>query len=400
MEVEELMKIAGMFGNSETAAVLNRFLKKFDIEVACDMEEILGNVREAGSHCDIEAVIVYADARPKEQHKRLMYNIRAIMPEILLVWLCKEQDKQFEDWAFSAVNLKNVIYINENGEIPVNRLIDALIAEHERLIKLEEEKKANKPDNTGNVNRIKERQKPKIVEKVVEKKIIVEKEVIVDRPTVVKGLLKIAAFSVSPGAGSTSITIRLAEQLSRYGRTAVIETDKSNSLDYAKTVSNCLYRVLKNEEDLNEALYELYKSGFNIVITDYGCLFDICSEGKLNQNAVKRSLLREFIKADVKMGMAFTAPWQIGKLKFFRDGNPEFEGLCGKAQQELCFLVDGETEKAERLLDGIKCFSREVDLSLLLQLLVPDIADKKQKKQRGIFGGLFSRNRSLAGQSK
>lgn len=388
------MKIAGLFENNEIMSGINKFLNKFDISITYNMEELLNNVSNITSCQDIEAILIHAAARQKEQHKKLLYNIRAILPNTLLIWFCheKEKDEQFEAWAFSAVGLKQIIYINENGEIPVNRLVETLTAEHERLVQLEEVKK-QKQNVNNKLLKVKPPKKEKIVEKVVEKKIIVEKEVIVDRPTVVKGLLKIATFSVSPGCGSTSMAVRLGKHLSQHGKTAVIEVDGSDSLQFAKPTANCDYRALKRPEELGDALYELYRSGFNITVTDYGCLFRINSEGSLDPNqedSINRVVLKEFIKADVKLGMAFTAPWQLEKLKFFTPGNEVFEGLCGKAYEELCFLTDGEESKAEKYLNGIKCYSRDSDTDLLIQALLPDMVkpnpkEKKQHRQHGIF---------------
>lgn len=394
------MKIAGIFESKETMDNMNKFLKQFDIVIAYDLEELLGNVTTIGNYSDIEAVIIHEAARPKEQHKKLLYNIRSVIPNVLLIWCCREQEKdvQFEDWAFSAVGLKDVIYINENGEIAVNRLVDALNNEHERLIRLEEKRKQNSEQNVSQ-KRDKQPTKPKIVEKVVEKKVIVEKEVIIDRPTVVKGLLKIATFSVSPGAGSTSMAIRLGDHLSKLGKTAVIEVDKSDSLQHAKLISNCEYRSLLRHEDLDDAMYELYRCGFNIIITDYGCLFKIGADGALNEkdeSSVNRILLREFIKADVKIGMAFTAPWHIGKLRFFAQDNPVFEGLCGKAYEEMCFLTDGESTMAKKVLHGVRCFPRDSELNSLIQILLPDIAAPKQKKQPKRLFGILPKFDALA----
>lgn len=384
------MKIAGIFGNNEIKDNMNKFLKQFDIEIAYDVEELFNDAAQSGIHSDLEAVIIHESAKPKEQHKKLLYNIRSVFPNILIIWCCREQEKdvQFEAWAFSAVGLKEIIYITENGEIAVNRLVDALNNEHERLKKLEESRRQKAQEVLQKKD--KQPQKPKVVEKVVEKKIIVEKEVIIDRPTVVKGLLKIAAFSVSPGAGSTSMAVRLGEHLSRLGKTAVIEVDKSDSLQHAKLIPNCKYRSLLRHEELDDAMYELYRCGFNIIITDYGCLFKIGTDGTLtgkDEGTVNRILLREFIKADVKIGMAFTAPWHIGRLKFFARGNTEFEGLCGKAYEEMCFLTDGETARAQKILHGVRCFPRESDMEALMQILLPDFSAQKQKKQtKRIFG--------------
>ena len=385
------MKIAGMFGNNEIKDNMSKFLKQFDIEIVHDVEELFSDAAQSGTYSDLEAVIIHEAAKPKEQYKKLLYNIRSVLPNVLLIWCCREQEKdvQFEAWAFSAVGLKDIIYINEAGEIAVNRLVDALNSEHERLKRLEESRR-QKAEQEVLQKKDKQPQKPKVVEKVIEKKVIVEKEVIIDRPTVVKGLLKIAAFSVSPGAGSTSMAIKLGEHLSRLGKTAVIEVDKSDSLQHAKLIPNCKYRSLLRHEELDDAMYELYRCGFNIIITDYGCLFNIGTDGTLtekDESTVNRGLLREFIKADVKIGMSFTAPWHIGKLKFFARGNTEFEGLCGKAYEEMCFLTDGETARAQKILHGVRCFPRESDMEALMQILLPDFSAQKQKKQpKRIFG--------------
>ena len=383
------MKIAGLLGSNEIRNGLNNFLNQFDIQIAYNMENILSNISNVINYTDIEAVIINEAARPKEQQKKLLYNIRAILPNVLLIWCCREneKDEQFEAWAFSAVNLKDVIFINDKGEIPINRLVDILTAEHERLKAIEDAKKL-KVDNDNKTAKDKPQTKQKVVEKVVEKKVIIEKEVIVDRPKVVKGLLKIATFSVSPGAGSTTMSVRLGEHLSRYGKTAIVEVDKSSSIQYAKSVANCEYRVLHKAEDIGDALYELYRSGVNITITDYGSLFKVRTDGTINEDdesSVNRTLLKEFIKADVKIGLAFTAPWQIEKLKFFIPDNVVFEGLCGKAHEELCFLTDGDCLKADKILDRIKCFQRDIEIGALVELLLPDIVAPKQKRQNRIF---------------
>lgn len=383
------MKIAGLLENNEVRNGMNTFLSKFDIQIAYDMENILKNVSNVINYTDIEAVLIDGAVRPKDQHKKLLYNIRALLPNVLLIWFCREKDRdeEFEVWAFSAVSLKSVIYINDKGEIPINRLVDVLTEEHERLRSIEEAKKLKAESENKSV-RDKQQVKQKVVEKIIEKPVIVEKEVIIDVPKVVKGLLKIATFSVSPGAGSTTMALKLAEHLSKYGKVAVVEVDGSSSLRYAKAFSNCEHRVLKKSEELGDALYELYRSGFNFTITDYGYIFKVRTDGTIDEEdetTVNRVLLKEFIKADVKIGMSFTASWQLEKLKFFVPGNKVFEGLCGKAHEELCFLTDMDYEKAEKILEGIKCFPRDINLNSLVPVLVPDIAIPKQKKQHGIF---------------
>jgi len=85
------MKIAGLFGNDEIMSSMKKFLKKFDIEIAYDMEEILKNISSIIGYSDIEAIVIHEAVRPKQQHKKLLYNIRAVLPNVLLIWCCNEQ---------------------------------------------------------------------------------------------------------------------------------------------------------------------------------------------------------------------------------------------------------------------------------------------------------------------
>ena len=87
------MKIAGLLENNEVRNGMNTFLSKFNIQIAYDMENMLKNVSNVINYTDIEAVLIDGAARPKDQHKKLLYNIRALLPNVLLIWFCRGNRK-------------------------------------------------------------------------------------------------------------------------------------------------------------------------------------------------------------------------------------------------------------------------------------------------------------------
>ena len=366
------MKIAALLGDENFFIALNKALRVYDICIEQDIDIILKNTDATIDLTNIEALLIYEKARPKEQHKSLLYSIRSIFPNTLIVWFSNNpRDYQFESWAYSAVALREIIEINDQGEIAINKLVEILSDEHDKKINALTNSEKVQTNDKNNV-------KSKIVTQYIEKKVIVEKEIIVDKPTIIKGLLKVATFSISPGAGSTTLALRIGKFIRQYGKTAVVEVDGSCSLQCAKKISNVDYLMVRKPEEINDAFYELYKAGFSIIVTDYGNLFRLSCDGAYDiENKQDKMLIREFIKSDVKFGMAFSAPWHVQRLEFFTEENAPIYGELGN----LHFLIDGmEIDKESSTFSGYKCFNRNIDMEKLIPLVLPDLAMVPHKK--------------------
>ncbi len=201
----------------------------------------------------------------------------------------------------------------------------------------------------------------------------------VSRPVVIHGLVSIAVFAVSSGAGATTMVIKLAEYFAHYGKTAAIAVDGKIDLSFAKGKAD--YFIVDGTK-LSSIMYELTRDKYKFVITDYGALFDIDTSGQLNYSALPkmRDQLSEFFRSNFKVGMGLSSPWHIDKFKFFMGG----EMFADKILDGSYFFIFDKDVKGLRFRYGFKQIFNRADLAIeqLHALMLPEFKEMIQSRKK------------------
>lgn len=190
------------------------------------------------------------------------------------------------------------------------------------------------------------------------------------RPIIIHGLISIAVFSISSGAGATTMATRMAEYLARYGKTAAVAVDGKIDLSFVKGKAN--YFIVDGT-NLSSVMYELSRDKYQFVVTDYGAPFDVDNTGQVNYSTLPkmRDLLSEFFRSHYKVGMGLSSPWHLDKFKFFMDG----EMFADKIMDGSYFFLFDKDVKSLRFRYGFKqIYSRaDLDMYQFLSIVMPDI---------------------------
>ena len=136
-----------------------------------------------------------------------------------------------------------------------------------------------------------------------------------------KGKIFIGVFNICSGAGATTTSVEIAENIANSGYRAICISPGSRSDFQFINRKKCKaeYLMIK-EEDLTKELDRIYsESEHTVILFDFGKVFDIDSEGNLNEVLQGKEIYREFMRCGYKVGLAFSDPWHEGKLKFFQD---------------------------------------------------------------------------------
>ncbi|QIB69781.1 hypothetical protein Ami103574_10820 [Aminipila butyrica] len=197
------------------------------------------------------------------------------------------------------------------------------------------------------------------------------------------GCITIGVFSISPGAGSTYTSISLGEQLGAAGYpTAVIAMDGKKELKYAPE-KYADYIVPDNQEKQSQSiLLGTISKGYNFVIEDFGYLFPLSPNGKLQVGAGRVSDrqedVAELLRCSYKIAVGFSDPWHIGKLNFFID-NQIPDPLMS------IFSIKGYSDSKE--LGKCSLPMCERDSEILNQLIFRQlgISVEKERQRRGLF---------------
>lgn len=140
------------------------------------------------------------------------------------------------------------------------------------------------------------------------------------------GSITIGAFSLSHGAGATYTSAALGELIAKEGyNVAVVAFDDTVDLQYkSKKEKRVAKYIIPKKGDKKADFLQTLNMGFNFVIVDFGCIFDISPFGKLNTGEFlsdKKMEIDEFLRCHYKIGIGFSAPWHEGKLDFFINNN-------------------------------------------------------------------------------
>lgn len=193
------------------------------------------------------------------------------------------------------------------------------------------------------------------------------------KPIILHGLISIAVFSVSPGAGATTMAISLAEYLAKFGKTAAVGADGKIDLSFAKGKAD--YFIVDGT-NLGSVMYDLTRDGYKYVVADYGSLFDIDSSGQINYTVLPgmRDLLLEFFKSGIKIGMGLSSPWHLDKFKFFMDGDLFSDKITDGSYH---FLFDKDVKSMKFRYGFKQIYNRsELNMEQLFSILVPEWRSK------------------------
>lgn len=208
-----------------------------------------------------------------------------------------------------------------------------------------------------------------VIEPIQEIDTVPENIQVTPKPIILHGLVTIAVFSVSSGAGATTMVTAMAEYLSKFGKTAAVGADGKIDLSFAKGKAD--YFIVDGT-NLSSVMYDLSRDGYKYVITDYGSIFDIDSSGQINYSALPgmRDLLLEFFKSGIKIGMGLSSPWHLDKFKFFMDGDM----FSDKIMDGSYFFLFDKDVKSLRFRYGFKQIYNRSDLNMeqLLSIIIPE----------------------------
>lgn len=160
---------------------------------------------------------------------------------------------------------------------------------------------------------------------------------------VVNGTISIGVFNLDDGAGSTTCSLKLAEEIASCGyRVICLEIDREN-FRYVKKKSRTLEIIATSLEEKDTVLQLAFGDNtYQFIIIDFGKPFNVNMCGELISS--KHELFGDFLRCNYKIGMCFASPWHNSKVNIFLK-NEMFQGDLFSGQ--LFLLVSGE-EKAKK----------------------------------------------------
>lgn len=403
------MYAIGMLGSDQSIRMLNEAFKKQGITLEArdfvTWEEITGFLLQ---NPDTAAVIIVERLSLVDGRENFIMKIREVDPDVRIIW-CSGKDKrdtEFENWCYRQ-KVYDFFYPDKSGSYNVTEMGNCI---NKGRVTIKEEEvsgkqgKDNKLKNifgkygSGGSAKNRSNPEPVIKEIIVEKPVEVIREVYVDKPVetvyvekpievirnvvvekpVISGLITIAVYALTAGAGATSMVVALAECLAGFGKTAAVGVDGTNDLSYVKGKAD--YYVLTKDDEIASAMYELTHDQYKFIVTDYGNLFDINNNGVLNFESMqsKKILLPEFFRSDYKVGMGFSVPWHVGKYKFFM----EHEMFRDKIHDgSYLFIFDDDVKKIISRYGFNRMFDRsDFKVDELASLIIPEMSRTKPKR--------------------
>lgn len=157
----------------------------------------------------------------------------------------------------------------------------------------------------------------------------------------------IAVFGLTHGAGVTSTVISLARYFGLQNRnTAAVDFTGTKSL----ALANCkeAEMITGGQTDIDSI-----KACYDVTVIDFGVPYDISPDGSMTRisSRYRAALIPQLFGCDIKIGMGFLEPWQIGKVRFFFDNDV--------IDQSFVFLFNGDPKNLKQVYPFINLYHRD-----------------------------------------
>lgn len=196
-----------------------------------------------------------------------------------------------------------------------------------------------------------------------------------------KGKIYIGIFNICSGAGSTSVAVEIAENIANSGyATICVSLDGSDDFQYINPKKCKSEYAILSEQNLIAALDQIYSSNdYQVVIFDFGKIFDITSSGKLLKIIAGKEVYQEFLRCGYKIGLSFSDAWHEGKLKYF---------IENKLDGDVNYLLSGfDVEGVINCFPTLDLFNRNMlDDFIDKYKMMLGISERRSKKRRFKLG--------------
>jgi len=160
---------------------------------------------------------------------------------------------------------------------------------------------------------------------------------------VVNGTISIGVFNLDNGAGATTSSLKLAEEIANCGYQVIcLEIDQENFCSIKKKPKNLelISTGIKEKDTILQLAFG--DNSYQFIIIDFGRLFKVNMVGELI--SANQQLLGDFLRCNYKVGMCFASPWHNDKMNLFLK-NDLFQSDLFNNQLFLLASGNGESEK-------------------------------------------------------
>lgn len=315
-----------------------------------------------------------------------------------------QKQKDLQDWEKSLKEMEEKLAsISQEGEDEKNAKEIFLLREQ---IRKAQENKKELENNISEINRTHELEKQSMQEQFEREKLEYKKKIDEEAKFQIEeikatissktpentrlktmGSITIGVFSISQGAGSTYISVALAEALGKLGYpTALVAMDGKKDLKYAGG-EYAHYIVPEDADDKRKVLLETMSQGFTFIIEDFGTIFLLDQLGKPRIGEGVTDYMNEtneLLRCTYKIGVGFSTPWHKAKINFF------CENHMLDLETTLYAILGFENDKELRTLD-LKICERDEDVikQIMFDWLGLAREREQQKEKKNIKRGLF-----------
>lgn len=133
---------------------------------------------------------------------------------------------------------------------------------------------------------------------------------------VINGTISIGIFNLDNGAGSTTYSLKLAQEIANCGYKVIcMEIDQDN-FSCVKKIPKTLELISATNKEKDAILQAAYgDNSYQFIIIDFGKIFSI---DKNNELLFERQDCKgDFFRCNYKIGMCFASPWHTKKMDMF-----------------------------------------------------------------------------------
>jgi len=159
---------------------------------------------------------------------------------------------------------------------------------------------------------------------------------------VINGTISVGVFSLDSGAGATTCSLKLAEEIANCGyRVICMEFGQENfcSIKKKPKTLELISADLKEKDTILQLAFS--DNSFQFIILDFGKLFNVSTSGELI--STKHELIGDFLRCNYKLGMCYASLWHNEKMNIFLK-NDSFQS---DLYNEQLFLLASGDEKSE-----------------------------------------------------